>query len=177
MVTTLVIDDNPTNREFLATLLDYHGHRLLEASDGLEALEVARAARPDLIISDILMPTMDGYEFVRQLRTDPDLAHTPVIFSTAYYLDQEAKALAQQCGIPFVLPKPCESETVLQAVDAALGLTPSPSTFPHDQVFDRNHRRLLTNQLAEGAVELEAVNQKLAALLDLSVTCRRRSTT
>jgi signal transduction histidine kinase/DNA-binding response OmpR family regulator len=167
MATILIVDDHPTNRQFLVTLLGYHSHRLLEAADGAEALEVARVERPNLIISDILMPTMDGYEFVRQLRADADLAHTPVIFSTAHYLDQEARALAQQCGVPFILPKPCEPKMVLDTVDAALGLTPSATTHPEEEVFDREHLRLLTNQLAQKAAELQALNEKLAALLDL----------
>jgi hypothetical protein len=66
MATVLIIDDIPANRQFLVALLGYHGHRLIQAADGLEALNLARAERPDLIISDILMPTMDGYEFVQQ---------------------------------------------------------------------------------------------------------------
>ena len=128
MATILVVDDHPTNREFLVTLLGYRGHYLPQAADGAEALEVARAAHPDLIISDILMPTMDGYEFVRQLRADPDLGHLPVILSTAHYLDHEASALAHQCGVPFILPKPSDPETVFGMVDAALGLTSSSIT-------------------------------------------------
>jgi PAS domain S-box-containing protein len=133
----------------------------------VEALAVARTTRPDLIISDILMPTMDGYEFIRQLRADAEVAHTPVIFSTAHYLDHEAKALAQQCSVPFILPKPCDPEIVLSTVDAALGLTPLPATPPQEAVFDREHLRLLTNQLARKADELHAVNHKLEALLEL----------
>src|ERR1700760_2426817 len=81
----LVVDDYPTNREFLVTLLGYRGHSLHEASDGAEALDVAAAVRPDLIITDVLMPTMDGYEFVRRLRSISEIASTPVIFYTAHY--------------------------------------------------------------------------------------------
>jgi CheY-like chemotaxis protein len=125
MATILVVDDHPTNREFLVTLLGYRGHHLPQAADGAEALQVARAAHPDLIISDILMPTMDAYELVRQLRADPDLGHLQVILSTAHYLDHEASALAHQCGVPFILPKPSEPKTVFDVVDAALGLTSS----------------------------------------------------
>ena len=68
MSTILIVDDRPTNRTFLTTLLGFTGHRLLQANDGAHALETVRAERPDLIITDILMPTMDGYEFVQQLR-------------------------------------------------------------------------------------------------------------
>ena len=85
MAKILVIDDRAVNREFLVTLLGYKGHRMLEASDGAEGLAVARAERPDLVICDVLMPTMDGYEFVRQLRADSAIAHITVIFYTAHY--------------------------------------------------------------------------------------------
>jgi PAS domain S-box-containing protein len=167
MATILIVDDRPINRDFLVTLLGYRGHCLLEAADGAEALEVTRAGRPDLIISDILMPTMDGYEFVRQLRADINVAHIPVIFSTAHYLDREAKALAQQCGVAYILPKPCEPEAVLNLVDTVLGPTPAPVVSPPEEAFGREHRRLMTNQLARKAEELQTLNEKLTALLDL----------
>src|SRR6059036_3797088 len=82
-VTILIVDDHPTNREFLITLLGHQRHRLLEASDGAEALALVRAERPELVITDILMPTMDGYEFVRQLREDVAIADTEIIFYSA----------------------------------------------------------------------------------------------
>ncbi|MGH2704691.1 MAG: response regulator [Actinomycetota bacterium] len=79
-----VVDDNPTNRELLTSLLGYSGeHRLLEADDGVQALVLARKERPDLVIADILMPRMDGYEFARELRSDPDTGGAAVIFYTA----------------------------------------------------------------------------------------------
>jgi len=86
-------------------LLAYNGHRLLHASDGADALETARAERPDLVIADFLMPTMDGYELVRQIRADPAIAGTPVIFCTAQYQEQEALALARTCGVSTVFTK------------------------------------------------------------------------
>ena len=84
MATVLVVDDIAANRELIVTLLAYQGHETIEAADGAEALTLVRAQRPALVISDILMPTMDGYELLRQLRSDPDLRNTPVIFYTAY---------------------------------------------------------------------------------------------
>ena len=68
MATILIVDDHPINRAFLVTLLSYVGHQSIEAADGAEALESVRATLPDLVIADVLMPTMDGYEFVRRLR-------------------------------------------------------------------------------------------------------------
>ena len=88
MATILIVDDRPTNRQFLLTLLGYGGHRLLEAANGAEALERVRAERPDLVITDILMPTMDGYEFVAHLRADPDLAPMPESAVLLAWLEQ-----------------------------------------------------------------------------------------
>src|SRR5580765_8166264 len=121
MATILIVDDRPTNRQFLLTLLGYTGHRLLEAGDGAQALDIARAERPDLVITDILMPTMDGYEFTSNLRRDPGLARTPVIFYTATYNSPEARLLADSCGVRTVLRKPAEPEDILAAVDLELG--------------------------------------------------------
>src|SRR5438874_3784149 len=114
MATILIVDDEPTNREFLVTLLGYRSHRLLEASDGAEALALVRAERPDLVISDILMPTMDGYQFVRQLRSEPEIAGTAVIFFTATYHEREAQALAQSCGVLHLLSKPSHPDAILR---------------------------------------------------------------
>jgi CheY-like chemotaxis protein len=162
-----LVDDHPSNRAFLVTLFGYRGHHLLQAADGVEVLEVARTEHPDLILRDILMPTMDGYEFVRQLCAGADLDRPPVIFSTAHFLDQEAIALAHQCGGPFILPKPSDPATVLSLVDAALGLTSSSITSPEEAVFDRSYLRLITDQLAGKGAESEGLNDRLAALLDL----------
>ena len=77
MSTILVVDDRSTNRQLLVTLLGYSGHTLLEAVNGVEALALAQAEHPDLVITDILMPVMDGFEFVQALRADSTLAADP----------------------------------------------------------------------------------------------------
>jgi CheY-like chemotaxis protein len=117
----LIVDDNPTNRSFLVTLLGYYGHSLREASDGAEALALASTEPPDLVIADMLMPTMDGYEFVRRLREIAEIASTPVIFCTAHFGERDGRDLAMQCGISQVLTKPGELEAVLRAVDDCFG--------------------------------------------------------
>ncbi len=165
MATILIVDDEPVNREFLVTLLGYGGHRLLEASDGAEALERVRAERPDLVITDILMPTMDGYELVRQLRADPSVADTRVIFYTAHFLEREARNLAAACGIAQILTKPCEPEVVLNTVAAALGDVEAAVAPP--EAFDREHLRLLTDKLSAKVEELQTANARLEALIDL----------
>src|SRR3954469_24656029 len=112
----LVVDDNQANRGYLVALLGYGGHALFEACDGAEALVLVAAERPDLVITDILMPTMDGYEFVRQLRALPEIAGTPVIFCTAHFRERDAVDLARECGVSHVLTKPCEPHAVIRAV-------------------------------------------------------------
>ncbi|MGK5026378.1 EAL domain-containing protein [Janthinobacterium sp. RB2R34] len=125
--TILIVDDHVLNREFLTALLGYSGHRLLEAANGAEGLEIMRTERPDLIISDILMPNMDGYEFVTRVHENPALADVPIIFYTATYREQEAILLAQACGVRWVLPKPSDPEVIVRTVNEALGLVvPAP---------------------------------------------------
>ena len=168
MATVLVVDDHAANRDLIVTMLKYAGHQSLEAADGYLALEQVRAARPDLVICDLLMPTMDGYEFVRQLRADPDIAQTEVIFYTATFMEREARSLASSCGVSNVLIKPCEPEEILRVVEHALAhatvLVPLA-----DAEFDREHLRLVTDKLALKVNELEAANLRLSALTDLNL--------
>ena len=167
MAIILIVDDRESNRELLTTLLTYRNHRTIEARDGLEGLERARAERPDLIITDILMPTMDGYEFTRRLRADPDVASVPVVFYSAHYLMQEAHALAAKCGVEYVLAKPAEPEEVLRIVDAALGLAPTSIPAPPVEEFDREHIRVLTDKLSQQAGEVGNLTARLEALIEV----------
>ena len=130
MPTILVVDDRPSNRQLLLSLLGFSGHRLLQAGDGAHALQLVRAERPDLIITDILMPTMDGYEFVQQLRADPVLAATRVIFYSAVYAEAETLAMARSCGVHTVLSKPSDLNAILAAVNTELGLAASAQLPP-----------------------------------------------
>ena len=98
------------------------------------------------------MPAMDGYEFVHQLRGDPAIAQTPVIFHTATYREHEARPLAEACGVSFILQKPASPDEVFAVVDQALGLSPSSYPIPSKD-FDREHLRLVTNKLSENSEE------------------------
>jgi CheY-like chemotaxis protein len=97
MATILIIEDRPLDRQLLTAVLRTRGHQIMEATDGQEALDTLPQIVPDVVISDILMPTADGCEFVRRMREIPALATTPVIFRAATYHEQEARALAHQC--------------------------------------------------------------------------------
>jgi len=169
MAKILVVDDLAENRLLIVTLVTSQGHHPLEAQDGAQALALVRQEHPALVISDILMPTMDGYEFVRQLRADPALAATQVIFYSAHYREREARNLARECGVAHVLIKPCEPEDILTAVEQALNHTMPPEPPPDNPDFGSRHLRLLTNTLSKKVAELEAVNRRLAALTDLNL--------
>jgi diguanylate cyclase (GGDEF)-like protein/PAS domain S-box-containing protein len=169
MAKILVIDDNDTNRKLVVTLLNFQGHRTFEAVDGADGLASARAEQPDLVISDILMPTMDGYEFVRQLRADIKLSATAVILYTAHYHEREARKLAEACRVARVLTKPCATADLVQAVEDALRGSAARAIEPVAESFDRKHLHLITNKLSQKTGELEAANARLAALTDLNV--------
>lgn len=169
MARVLVVDDQAANRDLLVTLLKYAGHEPLEAADGHLALVQALATRPQLVICDLLMPTMDGYEFVRQLRAEPTIARTEVIFYTATFLEREARSLAQSCGVSRVLIKPTEPEEILRVIAQALQGAQSAEPVADTAEFDREHLRLLTDKLALKVNELESANQRLSALTDLNL--------
>lgn len=168
MATILVVDDRPTNREFLVTLLGYKGHQVLQASDGAEALQVVRAAHPDLVLTDVLMPTVDGYEFVRQLRSDPVVASTPVVFYSAAYHRRELQDLAPAAGVVRHISKPAPPDEILKSVDEVLAAGPLPvAPPPITDAYDREHLRLLTNKLVSQVNQVESLNERLSTLLEL----------
>ncbi|WP_332673222.1 EAL domain-containing protein [Aromatoleum sp.] len=170
MAVIAVVDDIPANRELLATILKALGHRVIEAADGAAALEIVRSEAPDLVICDILMPTLDGYEFVRQLRAEPAIADTRVVFYTAYYLEEEAQQLAKACGVIDILGKPSDPEEVIRVVTRALGVPhEKPGSGLPQPEFDRQHLQLMTGKLAEQVAELQIARDKLEALIELNL--------
>jgi diguanylate cyclase (GGDEF)-like protein len=177
MAKILVVDDNPGNRKLVVTLLGHEGHRMIEARDGADGLLAARAESPDLVISDILMPSMDGFEFVKRLRADPGLQDVSVIFYTAHYHETEARNLAEACRVSRVILKTGRASGIVTAVEEVLagktnGSSPAPvndAEFDSTQDFDRSHLQLVTNKLAQKAEQLKAANARFAALTELNV--------
>jgi signal transduction histidine kinase len=158
VATILIVDDRPSNRQFLTTLLGYDGHRVLEAADGAEALEIARAEHPDLTISDILMPGMDGYSLARALRREPALARMRLILMSAVYLEDEARRIALACGASQLLAKPAEPEAVRALVRSVLA---APPPAPQAEGFSDEYVRLMNEKLYQKVKELEELNGQL----------------
>ncbi|HTV55115.1 MAG TPA: PAS domain S-box protein [Terriglobia bacterium] len=167
MATVLIADDRPLNRQYLVTLLGYFGHRLVEASNGEVALRLARAERPGLVISDMVMPVMDGPELVSRLQNDGELAKVPVILYSATYNLRQAEAMARQVGAFGVLPKPSEPEVILKMVHAALGL-PEPAVAPAIEARDMTGASL-TSQFPEQLADFQAISYRLSAIIEMSL--------
>ena len=169
MAKILVVDDNSSNRKLVVTLLSHEGHRMVEAHDGADGLDAARAENPDLVISDILMPSMDGFEFVRRLRADPHLHNVSVIFYTAHYHEAEARNLAQACRVARVIVRSSGAAGIVRAVSEVLSGHAEPEAPSVDEGFDREHLQLITNKLAQKANQLKVANARFAALTELNV--------
>ncbi len=173
MANILIVDDLSADRAVLVSLLRQHGHRVCEAANGREGLAVVQAEHPDLVITDVLMPVMDGDEFVRQLRLDPTASEIPVLLHTAPYSVRDAKALALSSGASYILTKPAEPQEVLAVVGRALSHELEPGTPPDASPlatdFDREHLRLLTDELSEKAGDLRAANARLRALINIGL--------
>jgi two-component system, cell cycle response regulator DivK len=115
----LVVEDQEDNRQILRDLLGNAGYELIEAENGEEALAAVARQRPDLILMDIQLPVMDGYEATRRIRTNPDLKSVPIIAVTSYALaGDESKALAAGCD--GYVSKPYSPRELLAKVRAHL---------------------------------------------------------
>ncbi|HEY5317895.1 MAG TPA: response regulator transcription factor [Solirubrobacteraceae bacterium] len=154
MTSILIVDDGADDREILATYLRHAAYEVLEADTGEHALKLALTHQPDLVIADILMPTMDGYELVRALRSDEATAHIPVIFYTATYVIDEVKELAYACGVSHILIKPCQPEEVIEVVGEVLSRGPAPAAPLPTEEFHREHLRVLSAKLLQKVEEL-----------------------
>lgn len=116
----LVVEDTEDNRQILRDLLGMAGYEMVEAQDGVQGVAMAAEHRPDLILMDIQMPVMDGYEATRRIKADPALASIPVIAVTSYALSgDEAKTRAAGCN--GYIAKPYSPRQMLAAVREILG--------------------------------------------------------
>ena len=164
MANILIVDDNLNIRRYLEKLLTLQLHTVTEAPDVSRALAYCRASKPDLIITDVVMPGEDGYGFVRQLRSEPDLADIPIIFFTgSYYQEGDARSFAEACGVACVLSKPADPETILAAVDSVLNSAKANNIGILPPDFDREHAHILADKLFANVIALEAANAQLCA--------------
>jgi PAS domain S-box-containing protein len=164
MSTVLVVDDVATNRDVVSTLLGYRGHRVIEACEGNEALLLARREHPDVIVTDVLMPGMDGYELARALRADPATAQAALIFHSVNYNECELESLMRVCGVNRIVQKSGDPRLLLDAVEAALAETSvaCPSLLGAEDAMD--HVRTVNAKLIEKIQQLSASEARFQAV-------------
>ena len=158
----LLVDDNPTNLQLLFETLDGRGYKLLIAKDGNAALSIARKAGPNLILLDIMMPEIDGYEVCRQLKADPATAEIPVIFLSAL-TDTKDKVQGLDLGAVDYVTKPFQPDEVIARVNTHL------TVYRLKKALDGKNKEL---QEANEFLE-ERVKERTAELVELNSAYER----
>jgi adenylate cyclase len=154
----LIVDDNPTNRDILATRLAIHGYDLRHAADGEEALAVARSFVPDLVLLDVMMPKMNGFDACRLLKSDPTLPFMAVILVTAK-ADTRDVVAGLEAGADEYLTKPVDQAALVARVRSVLRLKAL-----HDQTVAQaadlaKWNRTLEQRVGEQVAEIESISR------------------
>jgi CheY-like chemotaxis protein len=123
MTTILIVEDNEMNRDMLSRRLERKGYKILIAIDGENGIDVARANTPDLILMDMSLPVMDGWEATRRLKADDALKHIPVIALTAHAMANDREK-ALEAGCDEYDTKPIELPRLLGKMEALLSARP-----------------------------------------------------
>jgi adenylate cyclase len=161
----LIVDDEPINLDILQTRLSVHGYEILTATNGEEALAIATAQRPDLILLDIMMPKMDGIDVCRHLKADPSLPFMPIILVTAK-ADSKDVVAGLEAGADEYLTKPVDQAALVARVKSMLRIKALHDTGQEQaarleaqsqQLADWN--RTLEQRVAEQLTELERVGR------------------
>ncbi len=126
----LIVEDIPNILEFLDVTLRFKGYQVITARNGQEALEALKQTRPALIITDILMPKMDGFSLAYHLRTSPETRDIPVVFLSATYIAPEDKTFAMAIGATRFIEKPVDTEELLLTIAELLTQGPPPAPAP-----------------------------------------------
>lgn len=166
----IIVDDNEDVRYILKKILAAENHQVHEAPNGRVALDLARNQPPDLIISDILMPEMDGFQFCREIRKDEALKNTPFVFYTATYTDAKDEQLALELGADRFIRKPMDGETFLKEIQNVAHHTTTGEIQASEPVIDEE-----TKYLKRYNERLIQKLEKKILLLEKETASRRRA--
>jgi two-component system, sensor histidine kinase and response regulator len=173
----LIVDDNATNRKLLRVQLETEGHSVLEAANGTEALRLLGSERVDGVVSDILMPEMDGYRLCLEIRRNPRIEALPLILYTSTYNSPADRKLAQSVGADAFITKPSPTPVILEALHAAAQKTlraPGSLIAPvSEDVVLKQYNEALVRKLEEKNDELQRTLQQLQTANEEVVTLNR----
>ncbi|MBN2152153.1 MAG: response regulator [Candidatus Lokiarchaeota archaeon] len=161
MTKILLVDDIPENLYLLETIMKANGYEVVTAVNGAEALDMGRKDPPALIITDILMPVMDGFELCRRWKADDLLKHIPFIFYTATYTDLKDEQFALNLGAERFVVKPQQPEVLVKIVQEILdefkkgSLVPTEKPLLDEFAFLRAHSEVLLRKLEKKMLQLE----------------------
>ena len=175
MTRALIVDDKEENRYLLRMLLTGHGFEVDEACNGAEALAEARRQTPDVVISDLLMPVMDGYTLLREWKADATLAGIPFIVYTATYTEPRDEKLALDLGADTFIVKPAEPDIFMQRVQHVLaqaqgGALPSRAPALETEAALKLYNEVLIHKLEKKSAQLE---QHIAELVQSEARIQR----
>jgi len=159
----LIVDDQPTNRELLRAQLEPAGHRVVAAEDGVDALLILGREAVDAVLSDILMPRMDGYRLCHEIRRVERFRNLPFIFFTNTYLAPGDERLALDLGADKYLRKPASTAILLEALEKAIAapVRRRPSTPLAEADVLKEYSERLVRKLEERSLELERAKDEL----------------
>lgn len=161
----LIVEDSPSVLELLETTLRFKGYPVVTARNGQEALAAVQKQRPALIITDILMPTMDGFSLAHTLRKDPLSCQIPLIFLSATFVTPEDKSFAMNLGATRFIEKPIDNDDFLLTI-AEILTEDAPSTQPqmseHD--FYQGYRQRLETKLRHKDTQISRTERLLQSL-------------
>lgn len=161
----LVVEDVPHILELLEITLRFKGYAVLTARDGKEALDVVEKQLPALVITDILMPHMDGFALVQNLRTNPKFSQIPIIFLSATYITPEDRTFAMQLGAARFLEKPIDTDAFLLTVEEVLNGSPAKVPPPAgDSAFYKGYRERLESKLRHKNTQIARTERMLETL-------------
>ncbi len=162
----LIVDDNAEDRQLLKLNIIHHGSEAIEAKDGREGLELAGRHIPDLIISDGLMPRMDGFQLLRAIKTDPKLESIPFLFYSASYAGEHEERLALSLGAEAFVVKPMDPSDLWGKICAIMDMRNKPDDAQKRKEFEANRERSLEDYTKIVAMKLEEKVAELESALD-----------
>jgi CheY-like chemotaxis protein len=172
-VRILVVDDDSSTRYLLQTYLQARGHEIVLAADGQEALDLAYESRPDLLLTDILMPRLDGYQLCMRWRAEPSLSQIPLVFYTATYVESADESFALGLGADAFLRKPMEPHELIRAIedvarDVGRPRRAQPHASPDGEIeVLREYNERLVQKLEQKVAELHKANADLETAISM----------